>query len=212
MAARIVALGQEWAGDDGVGVAVIRSLRATLSPVPYSAVEETYLTSPLPHSVVEETFDSPSPTFSCGRGQGEGSDTLQTPIPASRRDSSERRSTAIDLIDAADPTQLINLLSDGTDPVGIIDAVLDEGPAGRVLLIDARSDPSSTHLLSTHGVGVLEAIELARIAHPTEVAQKIFIVGITIQLANRGGAGLSPPVSAVIPIASAQALKLAEKG
>ena len=105
-----------------------------------------------------------------------------------------------------------HLLTDGADPVVIIDAVLDQGPAGRVLLIDARSDSRSTHLLSTHGVGVLEAIELARIAHPKEVAQKILIVGITIQNANRGGAGLSPPVSAAIPIAAAQALKLAENG
>jgi len=87
---------------------------------------------------------------------------------------------------------------------------LDQGPAGRVLLIDAGSDPNSTHLLSTHGLGVMEAIELARIAHPKEVAQRIFIVGITIQSANRGGTGLSPAVAAALPIAAAQALKLAE--
>ncbi len=104
------------------------------------------------------------------------------------------------------------MLTDGADPVVIIDAVLDQGPAGRVLLIDAGSDSSSTHLLSTHGMGVMEAIELAQVAHPKEIAQRVLIVGVTIQSAKRGGSGLSPPVSAAIPIAAAQALKLAENG
>jgi hydrogenase maturation protease len=149
VAARIVGLGQEWAGDDGVGLAVVRHLRNVLPP-------------------------------------------------------------AIELVEATDPTQLITLLTDGGDPVVIIDAVLDEGPAGRVLLIDAQSDPSSTHLLSTHGLGVMEAIELALTAHPTEVARKIFIVGITINSASRGSTGLSLPVAGAVPIAAAQALKLAD--
>jgi len=95
--------------------------------------------------------------------------------------------------------------------VVIIDAVLDQGPVGRVLLIDARGDPSSTHLLSTHGLGVMEAIELARIAHPREVAQRILIVGITIQSADRGGTGLSPAVAKAVSRAAAQALELARK-
>jgi len=56
----------------------------------------------------------------------------------------------------------------------------------------------------------MEAIELARIANPTEVAREIFIDGITIQNANRGSTGLSPAVAAALPIAAAQALKLAE--
>jgi len=57
----------------------------------------------------------------------------------------------------------------------------------------------------------MEAIELARIANPTEVAREIFIDGITIQNANRGSTGLSPAVAAALPIAAAQALKLRRK-
>ena len=116
-------------------------------------------------------------------------------MSARRSDTSKQRHASIDLVEATDPTQLITMLTDGAEPVIIIDAVLDQGPAGRVFLIDAGSDSTSTHLLSTHGLGVMEAIELARIAHPTEVAQRIFIVGITIQSANRGGSGLSPAVA-----------------
>ena len=37
MAARIIGVGQQWAGDDGVGLAVIRRLRTTPSPLPHSA-------------------------------------------------------------------------------------------------------------------------------------------------------------------------------
>jgi hydrogenase maturation protease len=197
VAARIVGLGQEWAGDDGAGLAVVRSLRTAPSL--------------LPHSAAQEPFQSPSPTFSCGRGQSEGSDTLQAPIPASRRNLSESWSTAIDLVEAADPTELVSLLTDGADPVVIVDAVLDEGPAGRVLLIDPQNDSISTHLLSTHGLGVLETIELARIAYPKAIAERIFIVGITIQLATPGAPGLSQAVTAGVPIAAVQALKLAGK-
>jgi hydrogenase maturation protease len=152
LAARIIGVGQQWAGDDGVGIAVIRKLR-------------------------------------------------------------EMGVASLNLVEAAEPTQLITLLTDGADPVVLVDAVLDEGPAGRVLLIDAqRQDPHSRHLLSTHGVGVTEAIELARIAHPDRFAQRIFIVGITIQSAGRSSRDLSPAVADAVPRAAARVSELAKSG
>jgi hydrogenase maturation protease len=82
-----------------------------------------------------------------------------------------------------------------------------------MLLIDAqRQDPHSRHLLSTHGVGVMEAIELARIAHPEKVAQRIFIVGITIQSAGRGSRDLSPATAEAVPRAAALVSELAKSG
>ena len=125
MAARIIGVGQQWAGDDGVGLAVIRKLRE--------------------------------------RGSG------------------------IDLVELDEPSRLIDLLIDGADPVVLVDALLDGGPAGRVVQIDSRRDPLCGHLLSTHGVGVMDAIELARITHPDRVASHIHIVGITIQETSRRG-------------------------
>jgi hydrogenase maturation protease len=149
LAGRIIGVGQQWAGDDGVGIAVIRRLR-------------------------------------------------------------EMSVLSIDLVEAPDPTQLVTLLTDGANPVVIVDAVLDEGPAGRVLVDPQRPDPLSEHLLSTHGLGVMEAIELARIAHPEEVSQEIFIVGITIQSAGRGGSVLSAAVADAVPPAAARALEIAK--
>jgi hydrogenase maturation protease len=147
VAARIIGIGQEWAGDDGVGLAVIRALRQ-LDP-------------------------------------------------------------QLDLIELDEPTRLIDLLTDGTDPVVLVDALLDDGAAGRVMLIDPRHDPFSGHLLSTHGVGVMDAIALARITYPDRVAQRILVIGITVQAESRGGKGLSSAVEAAITRAAAQALQLA---
>lgn len=154
LAARIVGIGQEWAGDDSVGIAVIATLKQSAA--------------------------------------------------------------AVDLVVAAEPTQLINLLTDGADPVILVDAVImdahiDDRPAGRVLVMDARTpDQNSTGARSTHGLGVIDAIGLARIAYPDRVAERIFIVGITIQSAVRGGNCLSPAVESAVPVAAARALELAE--
>jgi hydrogenase maturation protease len=148
LTARIVGVGQEWAGDDGVGIAVIAWLRRALAPV--------------------------------------------------------------DLVETAEPTQLINLVTDGADPVVLVDAILDDGTAGRVMLLDAQIPGRYTaRLLSTHGMGVMDAIELARIAHPDRVAKRICIVGITIRGASRAGKGLSAAVENAVPLAAAHALKLA---
>jgi hydrogenase maturation protease len=148
LTARIVGIGQEWAGDDGVGIAVIAWLRRARAPV--------------------------------------------------------------DLVETAEPTQLINLVIDGADPVVLVDAIIDDGTAGRVMLLDAhRAGRYTTRLLSTHGIGVMEAIELARIVHPDRLAKRICIVGITVQSTGRAGRGLSAAVENAVPRAAAHALKFA---
>ncbi len=149
MAARIIGVGQEWAGDDGVGIAVVRKLREAGS--------------------------------------------------------------VFDLVELDEPSRLIDLLTDGADPVVIIDALLDDGPAGRVLLIDEpQRNPLAGHLLSTHGVSVTDAIELARIANPDRVARRVFIVAITVQEVSRRGNGLSAKVQASVARAAARVLRLAQ--
>lgn len=145
---RIVGLGQEFAGDDGAGIAVIAWLRQSQTPV--------------------------------------------------------------NLVEGAEPSRLIELLTDGADPVVLVDALIDDGPAGRVILIGEQTqDRYAERLLSTHGLGVMQAIEMARIAHPDKIARRIHVVGITIQSASRTGKGLSSVVQGAVPLAAAQALKLA---
>lgn len=175
MRPRIIGLGQEWAGDDGVGIAVIRSLREL---------------SLQQHLVV-------------GEDGGKGSDKLEPALV--------RGDALLDLVETSEPTQVIDLLTDGADPVVIVDAVVDNGSAGRVLIVDAQKPAYfSGRLLSTHGVGVMETIELARIAHPERLAPRIFIVGISIQRATRGGNVLSTAVADAIPFAAARALEMAK--
>jgi hydrogenase maturation protease len=150
LAIRIIGVGQQWAGDDGVGLAVIRKVREL--------------------------------------------------------------GGSFDVVEVDEPTRLVDLLTDGADPVVMVDA-LHDAPAGRVLIVDSmRRDPRAQHLLSTHGVGVMEAIELARIAHPDRVARRIFIVGVTILQTLRSGEGLSPAVEAVVPHAAAKVLDIAARG
>jgi hydrogenase maturation protease len=150
LAIRIIGVGQQWAGDDGVGLAVIRRVREL---------------------------------------QG-----------------------SFDLVEVDEPTRLVDLLTDGVDKVVMVDA-LHDAPAGRVLMVDSRrGDPRARHLLSTHGVGVMEAIELARIAHPDRVARRIFIVGVTIAQTSRTGEGLSPAVKAAVPEAAEKVLNIAARG
>ncbi|SRR5581483_8621856 len=148
MAARVIGIGREWSGDDGVGIAVVRMLREL--------------------------------------------------------------DARCDLVELEEPSRLIELLTGGADPVVLVDAVLDQGPPGRVLLIGSEARGAhSDHPLSTHGVGVMEAIELARIAHPEQAAKRIFIVGITIRETSGQGQGLSAAVEAAVAQAAAQALRLA---
>lgn len=52
--------------------------------------------------------------------------------------------------------------------------------------------------LSTHGLGVAEAIELARAINPQAVARRIVIVAAVVDPARCVGPGLSPPVSAAV--------------
>ena len=77
--------------------------------------------------------------------------------------------------------------------------LIDEGP----------QEHRSERLFSTHGIGVMQAIELARIAHPDRIAKRIHVLGVTIQSASRTGKGLSAAVQNAVPVAAARALDLA---
>jgi hydrogenase maturation protease len=153
MPARIVGIGQASAGDDGVGIAVVRRLRAIGVP------------------------------------QG------------------------IDLAEVAEPSALIQSHLCEADPVILVDAVVDDGKAGRLVQFEAGDvrAPKAT-LLTSHGVGVLEAVRLARQISPGEAAKRIMIVGVTIRPPRRYGEGLSPAVAAAVERAAAAALELACAG
>jgi hydrogenase maturation protease len=58
--------------------------------------------------------------------------------------------------------------------------------------------------VSTHGLGVAQAIELARAVAPDGITPSIRIVGITIDRPLRYVQALSPPVAAAVAPAAAR--------
>lgn len=144
----IIGLGQDAAGDDGAGLAVIRHLRM---------------------------MDLPD---------------------------------GVEMIEQGDPSALIDYLVGGAGRVIVVDAASGAGPSGRVLEIDP-SGLERGRLVSTHGVGVIEAIEIARALNRSASPPRLSILAITVEHPSRGGFGLSSSVAAAVPIAAHRALAMA---
>jgi hydrogenase maturation protease len=148
MGARVIALGQAVAGDDGVGLAVLDALRA--------------------------------------RG-----------VPA-----------GVELVRAPEDAALVSLL-ETRDPVVLVDAVLG-APPGEVVELSVDDLASrGVHALSTHGIGVPDAVALARTLAPNAVTPSIRVVAITIERPARYGDRLSAAAAAAVPRAAERVLALA---
>jgi hydrogenase maturation protease len=144
--ARVIAIGQQSAGDDGVGPAVLAELQR--------------------------------------RG-----------VPA-----------GIELLAVAEPTQLVPLLETAV-PVVLIDAVVGAGQPGDVFeLRPGQLAARGLRALSTHGVGVTEAIALAQTLAPRAVATSIWIVGVAIRAPTHYVQALSPDVLGAVPRAASAVL------
>ena len=137
--ARVIGLGQSAAGDDGVGAAVVRALRARGLPDDVEALEAT------------------------------------------------------------DTSALVTLVEPGVLAV-VVDAVLGT-PAGEVvnLAVDALA-PRTSRGVSSHGLGVAEALGLAQVMNGAD-PREVRIVAITIRRPTRQRTGLSPDVAAAVPSA-----------
>ncbi len=147
MHARVIALGQAAAGDDGVALVILERLRE------------------------------------CG-------------VPES-----------VELVHAADDLALVPLLETPV-PVVIVDAVL-HSPRGQVLVLTPEElARRGLRPISTHGVGVCHAIELARTLAPERGAPSIRIVAVTISRPRRYTQRLSPTVAAAVPVAVERLLRL----
>jgi hydrogenase maturation protease len=143
----VVGIGQARAGDDGVGIAVARSLAA--------------------------------------RGL---------------RDLEVRESR--------DAWVLVELLGEGRRVV-LVDAVVGGGAPGTVLRLAADALPAGITPLSTHGMGVADALELARVLHGEEATRDTCVVGVVIGLPLVRGAGLSPRIVDAVDRAATLAADLA---
>jgi len=127
-----------------------------------------------------------------------------------------RRLRAMDLpddlnvIEMAEPSEIIPFLIDGASPVILVDAVVGGSRPGRVIRLEAGTpELQKANLLSTHGVGMFDAIELARTIAPDPSAFRVVVIGITIKRPRRYGEGLSPAVAAAVERAAEEALQIA---
>jgi hydrogenase maturation protease len=130
------------------------------------------------------------------------------------------RAAGFDAHTAPDVTSLVTLLGDAGRAI-VIDALVGAGESGRVVHLseDAlrragspRTSPgehASRMGVSSHGLGIVEAIALARALGREGCAKEVHVIGIAIELPCVPGDALSVPVAAAVDEAVSVAQKLA---
>ncbi|MFO0564570.1 MAG: hydrogenase maturation protease [Polyangiaceae bacterium] len=112
----------------------------------------------------------------------------------------------VELVHAGDASRLVELLP-GAELVVLVDAALGLEPAGTVREVEeAELGAGKIRPLSSHGLGVRDAIELAR-ALADGPLPRIRIVAVGIEAPLAPGHGLSPAVRAAVPVAARAVLR-----
>jgi hydrogenase maturation protease len=145
--ARVVALGQPAAGDDGAGCAVLEALRE--------------------------------------RGVPDGVRLERLPEP----------SALVPLL--AEPGALI-----------VLDAVVGPPPGQVLVLSPEELARKRLQAVSSHGLGVAEALELGRALASGSRSPPVRLIAVAIPPPERHRLGLSPEVAAAVPEAAARVLEL----
>ncbi len=118
----------------------------------------------------------------------------------------------VELLMVREPSALVPLLLAGTAPVVLVDAAVGDAvlgdPPGSVLdlTVDllARRTPRP---VSSHGLDLGGAVELARVLGDGEVSGRIRVVAVAIARPRGLSCGLSPEVAAAVPVAAARVLE-----
>jgi hydrogenase maturation protease len=111
----------------------------------------------------------------------------------------------VELCRARDTVALLPLL-ERAERILIVDAALGLEPGEVRVLDSARVDASAANGVSSHGIGVRQAIDLARALSPSEVAPEIEILAVGIERPTAYTLALSPSVARAVPSAVAMAL------
>jgi hydrogenase maturation protease len=139
-----------------------------------------------------------------GVGRRAGGDDGAGPAVIERL-RADNRANDFELHEVPEPSALIPLL-EGAQRVIVVDAALGAGAAGTVLVVRPEDvETCAISSLSTHGMGVGQAIALARVLAPENVCPDIYLVAIAAEKPAGVVFGLSVEVSAAID----QAAKLA---
>ena len=107
----------------------------------------------------------------------------------------------------SEPSALIPLLETPV-PVVLVDAVLGAPPGEVIELAPHELDSRAPLSVSSHGMGISQAIGIARVLAGGAISPSIRIVAVTIVQPDRFQHGLSPMVAAAVPRAAERALAL----
>jgi hydrogenase maturation protease len=110
--------------------------------------------------------------------------------------------------ESADASVLLPLL-EAERRVVVVDAVVDGGAPGSVIRIAAGALASGPTPLSSHGIGVAEALAIAGTLYGAGCVARVEIVGVAIARPAGAAFGLSPAVAAAVEPAAALAQALA---
>lgn len=105
----------------------------------------------------------------------------------------------VELVELEEPCALVPLLA-GAPPTVIVDAVVtDRAAPGEILELDGEAVPVHARGTSTHGIGLAQALALARaLAEPGAAMPAIRIVGVVIAVPDGPAMELSPAIARAI--------------
>lgn len=113
----------------------------------------------------------------------------------------------VELVDASDDIAVVSLLETSA-PVVLVDAFIGTPPGEVLELTPEQLAGRGLRPVSTHGMGVRQAIDLARALAPERICDSIRIVAVTIGRPRRYEQRLSPDVAAAVPAAVNRVLGL----
>jgi len=104
----------------------------------------------------------------------------------------ESTDSTVVVISRSDPSRLIESW-DGSDAVVVIDAIVDDNPAGSIMVLDAATQPipDDAGAVTSHGMGLGASVALARSLG--RLPDRLMLVGVSAT--DFEGRGLSKPVA-----------------
>ena len=112
--------------------------------------------------------------------------------------------------EVTDASVVLDLLAGGSRVV-IVDAVVGGGAPGDVLRLHADALAEGVRSLSSHGLGVVDALSLARALFGDVAARRVALVGVVIERPGVITEGLSRAVEGAIEPAAKLARALVEE-
>jgi hydrogenase maturation protease len=119
-----------------------------------------------------------------------------------------RAARGVPALESTDATILVSLLARGRRVV-VVDAVVRGGDPGDVLHLRTDALDAGAAPVSSHGIGVVESIELAALLYGVDPLHLVDVVAVTIEAPSARRRGLSGAVARAIEPAAALAMSLA---